>query len=279
MDQQGPEKVLRVLKFLMSNISLSIEEIAYRLNTSKRTIYRYIDTFKTAGFPVKHLRGTVYKIEDERISLERQDAALPKMRHSYSELRKYILSHPHLSDTAKVNRLKTAIKERKKVVLSRYRSSAQNIIKDRMIEPYDFTDDFARVWAYDLYEEKNILYKISRIGHVQILSENWTQEPSHRRQHVDIFGHAGHQKQEVVLKLSLKAANHLQEMLPLSAADISEESDGWYLRTAVCDYEGMCSFFMGMCNEVTIISPQSLKDYAKEYLQNTVARYFQRDDI
>lgn len=279
MDQQGPEKVLRVLKYLMSNISLTVDELACRLDTSKRTLYRYIDTFRTAGFNVQHLRGSVYKIEDSGISNAQLEQPEKKFRHTVKELRRYALAHPHYSETARVNRLKTAIKEERKVILRDYRSSETNRIKDRHVEPYDFTSDFSRVWAYDLYEGRNIVFKISRIGGVKILDEKWTHAQHHRRQNVDIFGHSGRLNKKIVLKMDLKAANYLQELFPESAAHISNEGRDWYLKATVCDYDGVCTFFMGMCNQITIISPQALKNYARNFLQKTTDNYMKREDI
>ena len=53
MDQPKIERVLRLMKYLTANTSYTINELADKLNTSPRSIYRYLDTFKEAGFVVQ----------------------------------------------------------------------------------------------------------------------------------------------------------------------------------------------------------------------------------
>ncbi|MBR4882346.1 MAG: HTH domain-containing protein [Bacteroidales bacterium] len=50
MDQPKIERVLRLMMLLTANNRYTVEDLATRLQTSPRTIYRYIDTFKEAGF-------------------------------------------------------------------------------------------------------------------------------------------------------------------------------------------------------------------------------------
>lgn len=276
MDQQKPERVLRLLKYLKSNLTLPIEELAAKLETSRRTLYRYIDTFKAAGFNVIRLHGTIYKIEeeDERRRPE-PTPQLPKFQHSFADLRKYVENHPHHVETTKVNMLKRAIRDERKVTLKNYRSSTRNRIRDRIIEPYDFTADFGRVWAYDLYEGRNILFKISRISKVQIREDKWTESARHRRQRVDIFGHISHNSAEIRARLTLKAANCLKELLPTSAEDMKREGKQWYLQTSLCDFEGFCVFFAGMLDQVEILYPDKMKDYLQKFIQTHYGKYFQ----
>lgn len=53
MDQPKVERLLRIMKMLTGNTSLTIEEIAGQLSISPRSVYRYIDTFRDAGFVIK----------------------------------------------------------------------------------------------------------------------------------------------------------------------------------------------------------------------------------
>ena len=52
MDQPKVERMLRLMKLMSGEINYSIEELSEQLGLSGRTIYRYIDTFKQAGFVV-----------------------------------------------------------------------------------------------------------------------------------------------------------------------------------------------------------------------------------
>ena len=63
MDQPKIERVLRLMNYMSGSFNYTIDELAEKLQMSPRTIYRYIDTFKNAGFAVVRLYGSVYKIE------------------------------------------------------------------------------------------------------------------------------------------------------------------------------------------------------------------------
>ena len=62
MDQPKIERMLRLMKYMSGNVNYTIDELAEKLDMSYRTIYRYIDTFKAAGFVVTKLYGNIYKL-------------------------------------------------------------------------------------------------------------------------------------------------------------------------------------------------------------------------
>ena len=62
MDQPKIERLLRLMKMLAGNRNYTIDELAERLGTSYRSIYRYIDTFKDSGFVVEKLHSNVYRL-------------------------------------------------------------------------------------------------------------------------------------------------------------------------------------------------------------------------
>ena len=50
MDQPKLERLLRLMKMLTANTTYNVDQLAERLDMSRRTVYRYIDTFREAGF-------------------------------------------------------------------------------------------------------------------------------------------------------------------------------------------------------------------------------------
>ena len=71
MDQPKIERVLRLMKMMTGNNNYTVEEMAERLGTSYRSIYRYIETFKEAGFVVQRKEGGIYKLgKEEYIQLK-----------------------------------------------------------------------------------------------------------------------------------------------------------------------------------------------------------------
>lgn len=59
MDQPKLERLLRLMKMLAANNYLTVEEIAARLSITPRSVYRYIDTFRSAGFVIKKKNGCI----------------------------------------------------------------------------------------------------------------------------------------------------------------------------------------------------------------------------
>ena len=64
MDQPKIERLLRLMKMLTANNRYTIDDLADKLETSPRTIYRYIDTFREAGFVVKK-NGNFIKLDKQ----------------------------------------------------------------------------------------------------------------------------------------------------------------------------------------------------------------------
>ena len=62
MDQPKIERMLRLMQLLSSNVNYTLDELSSRLELSKRTLFRYIDTFKSAGFVVQRVGEGTYKL-------------------------------------------------------------------------------------------------------------------------------------------------------------------------------------------------------------------------
>ena len=62
MDQPKIERLLRLMKMLTGNVLYTVDELAGKLEMSVRTIYRYIDTFREAGFIVKK-RDDIFRLD------------------------------------------------------------------------------------------------------------------------------------------------------------------------------------------------------------------------
>ena len=51
MDQPKIERMLRFMQFLSSNTKYTLDELTDKLGLSKRSLFRYIDTFKISAAP------------------------------------------------------------------------------------------------------------------------------------------------------------------------------------------------------------------------------------
>ena len=292
MDQPKMERMLRLMKFLSGNVNYSVQELSVKLGMSVRTIYRYIDTFKSAGFAVTKLHGDCYKLGSlpkDTLDLERLiyfseeeaylvnsliDGLTPtnslksNLKQKLSAIYKSTSIAEYVdarSNAAHVQTLGEAIDRQLKVVLKNYESGNSHTIRDRFIEPFAFTADYIDVWGYDLEDGKNKTFKIARIDEVVLTGEEWSCEMQHRKSGTDIFRMSGEVPYRVKLRLSFMAKNLLVEEYPLAGKYLSREGKDWILDTEVFSMNGVGRFVSGLMGEVEIIVGEELRSFLKEY--------------
>lgn len=295
MDQPKIERMLRLMKYMSGSFNYTVEELADKLDMSYRTIYRYIDTFKNAGFAVTKTYGNVYKLEviprnapnfNKLVYFSEEEAYIVNslidsltstntLKKGLKEKLAVIYDSTSIEDfvdvhsnTAHVQALQEAAKKKKRVLLRQYESGNSSSIRDRFIEPFGFTTDFIDVWGYDIEDGHNKLFKIQRIGTVEVLEEDWENESSHRRQGIDAFHMSGRTAHNVKLQLSIRAKNLLVEEYPLAEKDITRKNKEWLLDTTVYDFAGICRFYMGLAHEIKIVDSPEFLQYVQEYTES-----------
>lgn len=295
MDQPKLERMLRLMKLLSGNVDYSIAELAGRLGMSPRTVYRYLDTFKSAGFAVTRLHGDVYKLGrmprnavelDKLIYFSEEEAYLVNTlidqlvpSNSLKANLKQKLSAIYgstgiagfvdaRSNAAHVEALGKAAAQQKVALLRDYESGHSHTIRDRRIEPFGFTDDYIEVWGYDLEDGRNKVFKIGRIGEVEVLEDDWTCAQEHRKAGRDVFRMGGQTPHRVRLRLGLMAKNLLLEEYPLAAKDLRKlDGSSWLLDTEILDFAGVCRFYLGLGNEIEIVDSPEFEAYVKEFVK------------
>lgn len=291
MDQPKLERMLRLMKLMTGNVNYTVNDLAERIGTTYRSIYRYIDTFKDAGFVVQNLGGGVYKLgkesryfkdisqlvhftDEEAHIVNQLIEALDDTNMLKQNLRRKLTtiydctsmaqSIVRGKNAANVNNLLEAINERRRVVLRDYASSNTGVVRDRVVEPFGFTTNYVQVWCYEVESGQNKIFKTSRIGSVEILSEEWQAEEKHTEGHIDIFRMTGFEQHRVRIRLGMLARNLLLEEYPLAERDIvKEESDGWVLDTLVSNYRGVGRFVLGLMDDVEVLESEEFKSYLR----------------
>ena len=238
MDQPKIERVLRLMKMMTGNMNYTVEDLAERLETSPRSIYRYIETFKDAGFVVQKVDGGVYRLgkeskyfksisqlihftDEEAHIVNQLIEALDDTNMLKQNLRKKLTSVYNCTSMANcvvkgknainINNVIEAIEGRRQVVLKNYASSHTGIIRDRLVEPFGFTTNYIQIWCYEPDSGMNKLFNTARIGSVEVLSEEWQHSAEHREGYIDIFRMMGFEQKRVQLKVGLLARNLLTE--------------------------------------------------------------------
>ena len=294
MDQPKMERLLRLMKLMSGNVNYTIAELSRKLDMSPRTIYRYIDTFKAAGFSVTKLHGDVYKLGkmpkntvdlDKLIYFSEEEAYLVNslidalaptnsLKANLKDKLSAIYSQTSIADyvdrksnAARVEALGEAVKEKKKVYLKGYESGNSHTVRDRYIEPFGFTTDYIDVWGYDLEDGKNKIFKISRIKDVEVTEEDWTEESGHEKMGMDVFRMNGKTPVHIKLQLTMMAKNLLLEEFPLAEKHLRRKDNSWLLDTDICNYAGACRFYVGLAKEIRIIDSPEFEEYVDNYLK------------
>lgn len=294
MDQPKLERMLRLMKLMTGNVNYTVNELAERIGTTYRSVYRYIETFKDAGFVVHSLGRGVYKLgkesryfkdisqlvhftDEEAHIVNQLIEALDDTNTLKQNLRRKLTTIYDCTSMAQsivrgknatnVNDLLKAMNERRRVVLRDYASSHTGVVRDRVVEAFGFTTNYVQVWCYEVESGQNKLFKISRIGSVELLDEEWQHSDRHSQGFIDIFRMTGFEQHRVRLRLGMMAHNLLLEEYPLAERDITKEGDCWLLDTMVCNYRGVGRFVLGLMDDVEVLE----SDEFKEYLRTKIA--------
>lgn len=210
-------------------------------------------------------------VEFEGIPYIRNNSESVKMSQT---LRRQIESRRLYADkemSANIVSLKEAIKEERQVILHGYSSSHSGEIRDRHVEPFCFIGNCSFIWCYDLDDSQNKLFRLSRIGNVQILLQKWTEKEKHEKGKTDIFHFTGDTPIPIKLELDMLAKNILTEEYPDSAKEIIPAGDGhWLLDTSVYSIYGIGRFYTGLAGHTRIIDAPELAAYAKEYFAESL---------
>ena len=294
MDQPKIERLLRLMKLMTGNVNYTVNDLAERLDTTYRSIYRYIESFKDAGFVVQKLDGGVYKLSKESphfkdisqlVHFTDEEAhivnqlieGLDDTNMLKQNLRKKLCSVynctsmassvVHGANASNVNSLVEAIERRCQVVLHGYASSHTGNRRDRVVEPFGFTTNYVQVWCYEPESGMNKLFKTSRIGSVEVLDREWEHSDKHHEGYIDIFRMTGFEQYRVQLKLGMLARNLLVEEYPLAERDITElDENSWLLDTKVCNYRGIGRFVMGLMDDIEIVDSPEFEEYIKSQI-------------
>jgi predicted DNA-binding transcriptional regulator YafY len=294
MDQPKIERLLRLMKMLTGNVSYTVNELSSKLDMSVRTIYRYIDTFREAGFVVKK-HGNIMRLDksspyfkdiSQLIHFTAEEAYILKSaiesidennllkqnlkKKLYTVYDYKILAETvvHSKDTHNVNKLVEAIENKQQVILRNYSSANSKVVRHRRAEAFAFTTNYIQVWAYDIEEKKNKLFNLKRIEDVEVLPQSWQYETAHQYGFIDIFRISSFQKYPVTLQLGLLSASLLTEEFPLAEQHLTKVNDNeWILETDVCSYEGIGRFVTGLLHDIKIIQSDEFKHFIKKKLK------------
>ena len=299
MDQTKIVKILRLMKLLTGNVSRTIDQLAVEMGTTPRTIYRYIDDIREAGFVVNKLYGNVFAMgkmgrgltdfnkliyftEEEAYITARLIEGIDNNNALKRDLQRKLASVydstsianfiDNPANAANVEALAAAIKHRKQVILVQYESAHSDEAKDRLVEPIEFTATMTDIWAYDVDKGENRMFKVMRIHSVEETDTDWAFKDKHKVLKPDVFRMTGTLNVPITLQLNTRAKSLLVEEFPLAEKDLKRDGSKWLLKTTIHSMEGVGRFVLGLAADIKILEGDMLKLYVKEYQK----RYIQK---
>ena len=292
MDQTKITKLLRLMKLLTGNVSRTIDQLAAEMGITSRTIYRYIDTIREAGFVVNKLYGNVYAMgkvgrglsgfnkliyftEEEAYIVAKMINGIDNNNVLKRDLQRKLASIydstsianfiDNTATAANVEALADAIKRRKQVVLKHYESAHSDEAKDRRVEPIEFTTNMIDIWAYDVENADNRMFKVARIQEVEVTDDDWAFKSMHKVQRPDLFRMTGSLNEIISLQLDTRAKSLLLEEFPLAEKELRRENGKWILTTRINSLEGVTRFILGLAADIRILEGENLRDYIRKY--------------
>lgn len=151
------------------------------------------------------------------------------------------------------------------MVLKGYESAHSDQTRDRVVEPFAFTTNMIDVWAFDVEKEDCRMFKVMRIGSVEVLEAPWAFEARHEVRKPDVFRMSGTPVEKIALQLNTRAKSLLVEEYPLAEKDLKREDGTWILRTTINSVEGAGRFVLGLAADIKILEGKKLVAYIKRY--------------
>jgi predicted DNA-binding transcriptional regulator YafY len=287
-------KLLRLFQIIavLKSGHWTIKQLAERFDTSDRTIYRYINLLEEVDFLIEKDFDNRYFIitsEDDpsqaQFSLEEtklikkliqsgaSDNPLKNLLLKKLALNSEIDSMPRLFVKARIGKfveeLAEAIKNKKQVVLKNYHSAHSNEIRDRLVEPIHFGDNYQSIMALDTNDKICKQFKLDRIGEILLPGQDFQFEPMHQKNQSDIFGFTGDANTQITLHLSLRAYLLLREEYPLSVPYIEKQENTYLFKGPVANFEGVGRFVLGLMDEVKVKGPDNFITFLKNKMSTS----------
>lgn len=283
-------RILRLILSLSNSYPKTKDDCTSFLGIGDTAFYSYCNVLKETGFDLHQkdgkywidypdqdfqvLRNVLHFSEEETYLLSRsidmieeKNACATRLKQkmaSFLNQDKTVETYIRKEKSAIVQSLRRAQQQKKQILLINYASGNSQTVKNRMVEPFEFKDDFNLIWAYDTVLKQNRQFKICRIEDVQETLIAWENERSHHSKPVDVFRNTGDLNKQIDLKMNLKARNLLIEEYPLSERHLEKLGNNHFrLNIQVAKYEGPGRFVLGLIDDIQVTGDDGFRDYLK----------------
>ena len=287
LNQHKILRVLQLISLLKKEPAKSIRFMAGFIDSTERTVYRYLDLIKELGFELERDQNKRYYISGDRfddsdsftneeVALLRElllssakenklkDAILKKI-YFKSEMAVHgnSILNAHLGKI--VQRISVAIENENKVILKSYHSANSQKISDRLVEPIAFTNNYASICAFEIATQKNKYFNVERITEVEEVEDKQEYKKLHKIDQTDVFGFTEYngEKFDIQLRLTLRAYVILKEEYPRVLPFVNQESnkETYILSCSINNPKPITRFILGLSNEVDVLGSEAFIQY------------------
>ncbi|MEN0003498.1 MAG: WYL domain-containing protein [Bacteroidota bacterium] len=297
---KSQERILDILlRVLARPYHYKRKDLVQRYNASLDTIKRDLEAMKKVGLEVQQdKQHRIFVVPDgnfselknlqplsdaDKATLKRALDYMPEKDKLYlskkveslfdfQQLGLRALRKPALE---RIDRLTKAQNQRLRVVLQNYRSRSNNI-RDRVVEPFHVDPEKDTVQAYDIEQQDNRHYRLSRIERVLLLDTPWSFTTHHHQKATDIFRIADDNQLNIHLTIDVFAYNSLVEEFPLTRGYLlpSSTPNTYDFQCKVnADFKGLLNFIMANAAHITVHSPEVLKLRIKAEAQQILDKF------
>jgi proteasome accessory factor C len=285
-------KLLRLFQIIavLKSGHWTIKQLAERFDTSERTIYRYINLLEEVDFLLEkdfENRFFIITTDDDptqaQFSIEEtklikkliqsgaQDNPLRSSLLKKLSLNSEMDSMPRLFLKVRlgqfVDQIAETIRNKNQIVLKNYHSANSNEIRDRLVEPIHFGDNYQSIIALDTQDKICKQFKLDRIGELIEIGTKYQHESLHKKNQTDIFGFTGDANTWITLYLSMRAYLLLREEYPLSIPYTERTENGYQFHGPVSNFDGIGRFVLGLMDEIRIKGPDLFKIFIENKFQ------------
>ena len=281
-------RCLDVIRSIAGDRAQNVGDMAKTLGTSTRNVYYLLRALKAYGFALRRYHG-LYTLEArspffldiaQAVNFTQEQAnylyglldsvrdkspvvdALKRKLHYYYHVNDPVTMRFSRKDYRNLSLLQRAVKQQRIVILHDYASSNSQTTSSRVVEPYHFLGDDSDIRAYEIKSHKNKTFKISRIGSVEVLADNWFNADQHRKIFTDLFMFSSDSPRHVMLRFDLVAYNLMQEEYPASYSLIRPDGDNrWLFEADLANYIGIGRFILGLYDHIEVLGDDGLRQY------------------
>lgn len=283
-------RVLQLITLLKKEPAKSIRFLAGVLESTDRTVYRYLDLVKELGFELHKDHNNKFQIvggdEYQQISFSNEEVLLLRdlvmTTGKDNKLKDSLLQKIYLQSELAiqgnqilkanlgkmVEKINSSISENKRIVLKGYHSLNTQKISDRIIEPITLTDNYNSVCGFEVETQLNKYYNLERITEVIQLEEEQQFHQLHQLDEMDVFGFSekNGQKFSVELLVSLRAYILLKEQYPKIDNHITKEinSEKYRVKIDVNNPKPITRFILGLKEDIEVLGTKEFKKHLSE---------------